>query len=227
MRAVQRRDHEELRESRPRSRYDARMSEPGCTRERLAAEALTAATRDGVRARVTGIVRALERTLHAPATGRACVAFSVRVTEPSRQVPNNFFDRVLAVFHPRNPKIAWGDDELTYVELAPFVIDDAQLGKVVIDSNFGELVGFEMVRPAKLHDRYWTDFVDDRGISPVATGIEAAVLEGATITVVGAVARRQAPPGAEAGYREAPTELCLVGDFDRPLLLADARGAHR
>ena len=183
---------------------------------------LTATTPDGARALVTGTVKPLERTLHAPATGRPCVAFSVLVTSPSESgVPNNLFDRVLAIFAPR-PKMSWNEDPLVYVELVPFVIENAQLGSVVIDCQFADVRGFERVQPKKLHDRYWTDFVDDRQISPVATGIEQAVLAGDTISVVGTVTRRQATPGAEAHYREAPAELCLVGDFDHPLVLSRA-----
>ena len=163
---------------------------------------LTAATPDGDMARVTGVVRLVERELRSPATGTPCVAFAIRVYEPKVGDPGGF--------EPNQP--------FDCVELVPFAIECA-LGKVLVESQFAELVIPEQPRAQGMHDEYWTDFCDARALSPVSTGVESFVKPGDTITVAGTIARRTTTPGAEAGFRESPTQLCLIGDFDHPLLV--------
>lgn len=181
------------------------MFERRRARKRIVAEpALAADTADGCLVHVTGIVRHLEMVLRSPTTGRAVVAYSVRVHEPSRHEPGGF--------EPNAP--------FDCVELVPFAVENEVLGRVVIDSQFAELVLPEH-RAEKLHDRYWTDFCDERRLSPSSTGIERPLLAGANATVLGTLQRRVAKPGGDAGFRDAPAQLALVGDFDHPLLILD------
>jgi hypothetical protein len=163
---------------------------------------LTAATPDGTRARASGTVRLLERELHAPASGTPCVAFVVRVIEPRGHDPGRF--------EPNKP--------FDCVELVPFAIE-CTVGRVIVDSAFAELVLDEQPRVKRMHDVHWTDFVDARKLSPAAIGLERFVKAGDSITVGGTLARRTALPGAEMGFRESPSQLCLIGDFDHPLLV--------
>ena len=167
------------------------------------APALSAATVDGTLAQITGRVRAIDGAiLAAPATGTPCVAYSIRVYEPSRAEPG-----ALAVNKP-----------FDCLELVPFVVE-CELGRVIVDCPFAELAGFSVHRANQMHEVHWTDFCDARGLSPASVGEETIVEPGAVITVVGTSLRRQIAPGRETGFRETSTELCLVGDFDRPLLL--------
>ena len=160
---------------------------------------LTASTADGAPARVSGIVRKAERVLAAPRSGTACVAYSVRVREPV------------------GPESAQNSSE-PYVDLVPFVVECA-LGRIAIESQFGELAitGAEV---ANVNDDTWTAFVDARRLSPIATGTEAMVCVGDRVTVAGTTMKRPTQPGRESGFRDELTEVCLVGDFDHPLLIA-------
>lgn len=182
------------------------MFERRRAKKRIAAEeVLTAATPDGELAHVNGVVRALERTMHAPTTGRVCVAFACRVYEPSRAEPGSF--------EPNKP--------FDCVELVPFAIE-CELGRVIVDSQFAELVVPEH-RASLMHDVHWTDFCDARVLSPASVGVESPVMVGDIVTVLGTTMRRTAVPGREADFRESPTQLCLVGDFDHPLLILSDR----
>ena len=180
-------------------------------RRRLArAPVLSVQTVDGTLVKVTGRVRALDgKMLAAPTTGTPCVAFAIRVFEPSRGEPGGF--------EPNKP--------FECVELVPFAIECEGLGMVVVDCPFAVLDGFHVHRGKQMHDVHWTDFVDARGLSPSSVGAESAVETGATITVVGTSLRRRTAPGREAGFRDASTELCLVGDFDHPVVLIAVRDA--
>jgi hypothetical protein len=165
---------------------------------------LVAETPDGCVVHVTGVVRSLEIVLRSPTTGRAVVAYAVRVSEPSRHEPGGFDQNV----------------PFDCVELVPFAIEHATLGRVVIDSQFADLVLPEH-RVERMHDRYWTDFCDERRLSPSSGGVERPLLAGANATVLGTLQRRSTKPGGDAGFRDAPSQLCLVGDFDHPLLILD------
>jgi hypothetical protein len=181
------------------------MFERRRAKKRIAREAeLVAETPDGCSVHVTGVVRTLEMVLRSPTTGRSVVAYSVRVSEPSRYEPGGFEQNV----------------PFDCVELVPFVIEHATLGRVVIDSQFADLVLPEH-RIEKLHDRSWTDFCDERRLSPLSGGVERPLLAGATATILGTLQRRATRPGGDAGFRDAPAQLCLVGDFDHPLLILD------
>ena len=168
------------------------------------AESLSASTPDGTLVRVTGTVRKLDMHLLAPTTGRPCVAFSIRVYEPSQHEPGGMGQSA----------------PFDYVELVPFAIENEELGRVVIDSQFADLLVPEH-RAERLSDQHWTDFCDARALSPSSTGTERPIMNGDIVTVLGTSARRATPPGKEAGFRESPTQLCLVGDFDHPLLIID------
>ena len=164
---------------------------------------LGASTPDGALARVSGVVRMLDMKLLAPTTGRPCVAFAVRVHEPGRHEPGGFDQR----------------KPTDYVELVPFAIPHA-LGDVRVDSQFAELVLPEQ-RTARISERHWADFCDQRALSPRSTGVERMLEAGAPVTVLGTVTWRAGRPGAETGFREAATRPCIVGDFDHPLLIFD------
>lgn len=180
-----------------------RAFRPRRLRKRISATPeLTASTPDGRPARVTGVVRLLEQELRGPATGRPCVAFAVRVHEPKLREPMGF--------EPNTP--------FDCVELVPFVIE-SKIGRIVVDSQFAEFLDLAEVYLEKTHDVYWTEFVDRRALSPTSTGAETLVVEGETITIVGTSLRRQSVPGKESGFRESPVQLCLIGDFDHPVLL--------
>lgn len=167
-------------------------------------DALAADTPDGALAHATGVIRALDMVLRSPTTNRAVVAYSVRVTEPSRHEPGGI-DR---------------SAPFDSVELVPFVLEHATLGRILIDSQFAELVIPEH-RVEAMHDRAWTDFCDERRLSPASSGVERPLIAGAPITVLGTVARRPGKPATEAGFRDAPARLCLIGDFDHPLVIVD------
>jgi hypothetical protein len=100
------------------------------------------------------------------------------------------------------------------------VIEHETLGRIVIDSQFADLVLPEH-RVEQLHDRAWTDFCDARQLSPASGGSERPLIAGAKATVLGTLQRRATKPGGDAGFRDLPTQLCLVGDFDHPLLILD------
>jgi hypothetical protein len=42
-------------------------------------------------------------------------------------------------------------------------------------------------------------------------------------TIAGTVQRRAVPPGDEAGFRDGAFAIHLIGDFDHPVLFAQAR----
>lgn len=171
-----------------------------------AAAPLAEDTPDGVLARVTGVVRAVEWTLKAPLSGRTCVAFAVRVTEPNGHDGGSFSNAA----------------EFDCVDLVPFAIEAAG-HKIIIDSEFADIV-MPAHQLASVDDAAWTDFCDARRLSPVSAGVETPLIVGTTVTVVGTTLRRMTAPGRDIGYRESPSQLCLVGDFDHPLLIIDDDG---
>ncbi len=165
---------------------------------------LAASTLDGARARVTGIVHRLDRDLQAPRSGRACVGYAVRVHEPGSHEPGGF--------DPNTPYVV--------VDLVPFAIECAA-GKVIIESEFAD-VALPFGEGEPFDDDAWTAFCDRRRLSPVTRGIESVVVPGMRLTICGTTMRRPIAPGAETGFRDGATEVCLVGDFDHPLLIAGA-----
>jgi hypothetical protein len=70
-----------------------------------------------------------------------------------------------------------------------------------------------------MHDEHWTEFCDVRALSPSSVGIERVVVDGMRVAVVGTTVWRQVAPGRESGFREMATEVCLVGDFDHPVVV--------
>lgn len=167
------------------------------------AEELTATTADGVLAQVTGIVRRADREMRAPMSARPCVAFAVRVTEPHHHEPGS-----------------WSAPEpYDCVELVPFEIE-CDAGRVLIVSDFAEL-DLPIMPTGRPDDETWTAFCDHRRLSPVSHGEERLLPIGARVTVIGTTERAIIAPGREAGFRDAETQLRLVGDFDHPIVIRE------
>ncbi len=140
-------------------------------------------------------MRVHHKTLIAPASGRICVVFALDVLDMAANEggwqPESRFETVDAI---------------------AFAIDT-----VVIDSVFVALVDID---PEDVQlSEHWDDYCLDRGLQ---TGIarEAVIQPGERVTVVGIVERRVVPAGLESGYRDSGAAVALVGDFDRPVLIA-------
>jgi hypothetical protein len=161
---------------------------------------LTADAAEGSEAKLVGIVHALPKTLVAPATGQQAVAFRLRVMD-------------------RNLEPGAGPQGAPFdtTDACAFVVHDDRLGDVAVDSQFAELV--LPVRPVRETHAGWQQWKDDRGIAFQHVPEQAAIVPGDRVVVVGTVARRTGGPEA-AALRDAPSALCLVGDFDHPLLIA-------
>jgi hypothetical protein len=161
---------------------------------------LDASAADGEQRAVRGIVRVLDDVVHAPRSGRACVAFSVRIVELLNRDGGGM------------------GGPYTASDACPFEIELQSGGNILVDSAFVDI----QLPLQPVHDEAdtWTAYCDERGLSYRALVDEAIVMAGATVTAVGAVERRAVPPGPEDGYREARHVLALVGDFDHPLRIS-------
>jgi len=166
---------------------------------------LTEQTPDGEVARATGVVRVLDKTLFAPASGRIAVVFAITTRDNSPHEPYGF-----------EPRTNYED-----VELCPFVLElDGGRGLVVIDSVFAELVDVQR-QAIDARSEHWGAYCDAKGISG-GRAVEGVVQPGHHVTIVGVVQRRTAAAGVESGFRETKSEIHLIGDFDHPLLIAPA-----
>lgn len=152
-------------------------------------------------------MRVTDRVLHAPASGRPCVAFAVRIFEPSRHEPGGLD----------------GTAPFDYVELCPFALE-CELGTIRVDSQFAELhVPHDRIGDDRIDRQRWLAFCEDKHASPASHGAEALILPGERVTLAGIVQRRQDRPGpGELAYRDGAAALWLVGDFDGPLLIGAA-----
>jgi hypothetical protein len=164
------------------------------------ATALAVAADEGTLARATGVVHQLDRTLVAPASGRYAVVYALDVRDAAP-----------------DPNRLGRDAPFETVELCPFVLRTDDVGDILVDSLFGELRAPRVAigEPAE----GWQAYKDDKGIAFQFVPHEAVVQHHYRITVVGTVARRLGGIG-DVGFRDAATTLCLVGDIDRPLVIA-------
>jgi hypothetical protein len=170
-----------------------------------AAMRLRASTPDGDVACATGIARPLARMLTAPGSGLRVLVYGLDVRDGAGDYP-----------------LSPSGERFSTIELCAFALDVDGVGTVVVDSAFGELHDIP-VRTIATPATTWRDFKETRGIAFAFAPHEAIVVPGARLSIVGVVERVAAPPDSEAGFRELRTTLRLVGDFDRPILVASAR----
>jgi len=166
------------------------------------ATALAPDAPEGELRRVTGAIHTFDGFLRAPRSGRVCVAFSIHITEPAR--PQGAY--------------ASGSARITSVETRKFAVE-FDGGFVFVDSQFAELdLPYERFDDPSADNEAWASFCDQRRVSPISTGSEAIVRPGDVVSIAGIVERRVAAPDL-TGYRDGDSQLWLVGDFDRPLLV--------
>jgi hypothetical protein len=167
---------------------------------------LTPDAADGELRHTTGVVRAGESTLVAPASGRPCVAFAVHIHEPNQREATGSLGAGLGAF--------------ACVDVSAFAIECEQ-GILRVESQFAELhVAQERFKNDQLDGDRWLAFCEDKHASPRSTASEAIIAPGQRITLVGIVQRRpDRPRASELGYRDEAGAIWLVGDFDHPLQL--------
>lgn len=162
-------------------------------------------TADGTMVQVTGRVRALEHVLYAPASGRPAVIYRIAARDMA----------------PSEPGGLQGSTAFESVDACPFVLESDSGGAVQVICDFAVLVSFSS-RRVPTASGHWAAYSQRTGLR-ARTAHETVIQHGQRVRLVGVLERRPVAPGAEAGFREAPVELTLVGDFDRPLLVAPAR----
>jgi hypothetical protein len=145
----------------------------------------------------------LDDTLVAPRSGRRCVAYGVHLHPPETMDPDDA-----------------GIAELDDVELRPFVLE-CDLGHVVVVGEAAELaLPYVHVPAERVDEERWLAFCAHRGLSPRARVTEAILEPGATVVVVGVVQYRAAP-GRDVAPGDPGVPCLLVGDADRPLIIAE------
>jgi hypothetical protein len=158
--------------------------------------------REGDLVFVEGIVRALDETLVAPLSGRECVAYRSRVSDP-RTGP-------------------FGRQET--MQVRPFAIDrDDEEGTIVVDSEraiFGvppqRLVPRNLDRETSFLARHAISKMRHGGFSEVLVELGARVVVGGTLVLV----PRDEPPMNERGFRDLPPpDPQLVGNRGTPLVI--------
>jgi len=132
------------------------MTERRRALERIAGSVpLTADTPDGAVVQLRGVVVQLDMYLRGPTTGRACVAYGVRVHDPARDI----------------------------VDFVPFAVDCA-IGRIHIAGDAAELVLPDQ-RVEHVHAASWAAFRSERALPQTATGVERIVVAGDRVHVRG------------------------------------------
>jgi hypothetical protein len=166
---------------------------------------LSDGAREGDRVEIRGWVRALDELVHAPLSGRACVAYLAR----ARATPA-------------------GDLGIRQPQIRPFVIErEEQAGRIVVDGEHA-LIGVAPRPYERDPDRERMFFVR-HGMREAHThsGVDEFVVEPGTRVRVGGtlvLVLRELPPTGELGFRDAPpVEQQLFGNRDTPLLIVARR----
>lgn len=159
---------------------------------------------DGEPVTLRGTVRALEPLLEAPLSGKPCVAFEAHL---------KIFE-----MHGRNRILV---DDAYQLKLASFVLETAH-GPVIVEGEFAEL---EMpavpLIPRKLErERAFARAHGKTEVSLRAASTEELVVEPGSKVAVHGVVRFEANPDADAGYRDAPPRVRLIGHDKHPLTIA-------
>jgi hypothetical protein len=166
--------------------------------------------------RVIGEVRALDRVLEAPLTGRACVYYVTKVEEQRSTGRGSTWTTLI--------KERAG---------VPFLLDDGS-GRAIVDPEGAEVAleldsrsrsgTFDDASPAEeafleRHGRSSKGFLFNKTIRYT----EAVIKPGESISVLGSGVREPDPQGTPAeGYRaEPPTRLRLTSSHQHPLVISD------
>ena len=193
-----------------------RFTERGRVSRELRRAVLGSETAEGAHVRVTGVVRVFERSLVAPLSGRACVAYRSRASarSPGNRSPG------------KAPLVSFTPESLVIV---PFVLDRGAEGAVLVHGDHAlfdvPAVDLSDCDPERRHQ-----FLILHGLTSehnVTAGFKELVIEpGMTITVVGVMMKDMAlaPPSDELAFREAPAPTVqLTGNRAHPLAIAIAR----
>ncbi len=174
---------------------------------------LDASATEGTRVRVTGIVRALDRTVTAPLTGRSCVVFRSRVSTQRGRAGKldqpmlcESFD--IVPFEIELP----GDAGRVVILGAAAVLDVAPMKIGWVTSERRQQLALHVGAPPRGTRRQSFE--------------EVVVEPGMQVTVAGVLMKDagDAPArGAELAYRDAaPAAMLLTGNFEHPLAIGAA-----
>lgn len=172
---------------------------------------------EGTCGRLVGTVRAIDRTLTAPLTGRACVWYRVSISAPGA-VAEMSADVVL-VREEQAERFALEDDSgVAIVDPAGAQLERRRRGVYDRDSNRRPSERERAILTA--HGEQWEGALGPRSLS----FHEMIVEVGETICVAG-TGTREADPDAARGESDRPSppkRLSLASSSQRPLLVLDA-----
>lgn len=181
-------------------------------RELRLVDGLEDTTPEGARVRVTGVVRALDRTLTSPLSAVECVVYRARVSGAGRATSGKTAAR--SSMPP-----------LEAVSIVPFELELASGARVLVEST-NVLIDLPATNLKQVSNERREQFALRQGVS-LRTSMRASfneviVTPGTEVTVVGLLMRDAAaePPSDELAFRDAaPAKQILTGNAEHPIAI--------